>query len=73
MSGEAVKALEAEKTLLIERYLKLQDEADAMNERIYDLCCAIEAMNLKIRKAEAADKKAAAKAKAAKASGPAAS
>ena len=45
---EKVKTLEAEKVQMINRYLALQDEADEMNGRIYDLCCEIEALNKKI-------------------------
>lgn len=50
--GEKVKALQAEKTRLIEHYLRMQDEADELNGRIYQLCCEIEAMNAKITIAE---------------------
>lgn len=57
-----VKELEAQKLALIEKYMKMQDEADDLNERIYRICCEIEALNLTITKAkeEEAKKKAAA-------------
>jgi hypothetical protein len=47
-----VKELEARKLALIEKYMKMQDEADEMNERIYHVCCEIEALNLNITKAK---------------------
>ncbi len=50
--GAEVRRLEAEKLVLIEKYMKLQDEADDINERIYHLCIDIEALNLKITKAQ---------------------
>ena len=50
--GAEVKRLEAAKLILIEKYMKLQDEADAVNERIYHICIDIEAINLKITKAQ---------------------
>lgn len=50
--GAEVRKLEAEKLVLIEKYMKLQDEADEMNERIYHVCIDIEALNLKITKAK---------------------
>ena len=55
-----VKELESRKLALIEKYMKMQDEADEMNERIYLTCCEIEALNLSITKAkeEEAKKKA---------------
>jgi hypothetical protein len=46
--GGKVKELEAQKLALIERYMKLQDEVDEMNERVYHVCCEIEALNLSI-------------------------
>ena len=68
MEEEAVKVreLEAQKLALIERYMKMQDEADEMNERIYHLCCEIETLNLSIELAiQEENKKKAAAAKAA--------
>jgi hypothetical protein len=47
-----IKELEAQKLVLIEKYMKMQDEADEMNERIYHVCCEIEALNLNITKAK---------------------
>ena len=62
-----VKELEAKKLALIEKYMKMQDEADDLNERIYHICIDIEALNLKITKAkEDEEKRKAIAAKAAK-------
>ena len=52
------RALERDKERMIRHYLELQDEADAVNEKIYNLCCEIEAMNLRIKEAKAAEEKA---------------
>jgi len=52
-----VKELEAQKLVLIGRYMKLQDEADEMNERIYHLVCEIEALNLSINVAKEEERK----------------
>jgi len=68
MEEEATKVreLEAQKLALIEKYMKMQDEADEMNERIYHLCCEIETLNISIGLAiEEEKKKKAAAAKAA--------
>ena len=46
------KELEARKLALIEKYMKMQDEADDLNERIYQTCCEVEALNLTITKAK---------------------
>lgn len=58
---QKVKELESEKDGLIGRYMTLQDEADSLNERIYNVCCSIEGLNLQIekarREAEEADRK----------------
>ncbi len=54
----ASEALERDKERMIRSYLALQDEADAVNEKIYKLCCDIEAMNLRIKEAKAAEEKA---------------
>ena len=47
--------LEQAKTALIERYLKMQDEADALNRRIYEITVEIEALNIQIKQAKAAE------------------
>jgi hypothetical protein len=52
-----IKELEARKLALIERYMKMQDEADELNERIYNICCEIEALNLSISKAKEDEEK----------------
>ena len=52
-----LKELEAQKLVLIEKYMKMQDEADDLNERIYHVCCEIEAMNLSISKAKEEEEK----------------
>ena len=52
------ETLERDKARMIQHYLNLQDEADAVNERIYNLCCEIEAMNLRIKETKAAEEKA---------------
>jgi predicted nucleic acid-binding Zn-ribbon protein len=41
-------SLEREKEAMIRQYLSLQDEADAVNEKIYRVCCSVEALNLQI-------------------------
>jgi hypothetical protein len=56
-SGSKVKELEAQKLALIERYMKMQDEADDLNERIYNICCEIEALNIGITKAKEEEEK----------------
>ncbi len=45
-----LEALEKEKERKIRDYLDLQDQADAVNEKIYRLCCDIETLNCRIRK-----------------------
>ncbi|HKS16777.1 MAG TPA: hypothetical protein VJU16_05655 [Planctomycetota bacterium] len=52
-----VKELEARKLALIEKYMKMQDDADDLNERIYLVCCEIEALNLSITKAKEEEEK----------------
>ena len=52
-----LKELEAQKLVLIEKYMKMQDEADDLNERIYRICCEIETMNLSISKAKEEEEK----------------
>jgi peptidoglycan hydrolase CwlO-like protein len=44
--------LKARQQRMIERYLKLQDQADRTNGRIYDLCCRIEQANQEIAREE---------------------
>lgn len=44
----AIKKLEDEKLVLIKKYMELQDVVDDYNEKIYDVCCKIEALNKKI-------------------------
>lgn len=51
-SKELVR-LKALKERLLARYLKLQDEADRTNEKIYGICCDIEKANLEIQREEA--------------------
>lgn len=58
-----VKELEAQKLVLIGKYMKLQDEADEMNERIYHIVCEIEALNLSIGVAKEEEQKKKAKLK----------
>jgi hypothetical protein len=43
-----LEAMELEKERKIREYMKLQDQADAMNEQIYRTCCDVEALNLQI-------------------------
>lgn len=43
-----LEALEHEKEEMIQRYMELQDQADAINESIYRICCDIEIMNCRI-------------------------
>lgn len=43
-----VKELESSKERLIRDYLELQDQADDLNGRIYNLCCEIESLNRQI-------------------------
>lgn len=44
--------MKGRKERLIERYLKLQDQADRANERIFGVCCEIENVNLLIQHLE---------------------
>jgi len=55
--GAEVRKLESQKLILIEKYMKMQDAADEMNERIYHICIDIEALNLKITKAKEDEEK----------------
>jgi len=59
---EQLKSLETEKAQMIARYLSLQDQADAVNEEIYKVCCSVEALNRQIKTLQKALKKAAARA-----------
>lgn len=43
-----LEAMEIEKERKIRRYMELQDEADAMNEQIYRVCCDVETLNVQI-------------------------
>jgi predicted nucleic acid-binding Zn-ribbon protein len=45
---EKLQALEADKERMIRQYMTLQDEADTLNERIYKVCCGVEALNAQI-------------------------
>jgi hypothetical protein len=49
--------LERDKQQLILQYLALQDQADAVNEKIYRVCCEIEALNAQITQARAEEEK----------------
>ncbi len=46
-----LEAMEKEKEQKIQRYMDLQDQADALNETIYRVCCDIEILNRKIDQA----------------------
>ena len=53
MDGKAqLESLESEKEQMIQRYIDLQDQADALNETIYRVCCDIEILNCRIGKAK---------------------
>ena len=41
-------SMEADKEKKIRHYMELQDQADAMNEQIYRVCCDVEALNVQI-------------------------
>lgn len=66
---EQLKSLETEKAQMIARYMSLQDQADALNEEIYKVCCGVEALNRQIKTIQKALKKAAARAGKAPANG----
>jgi hypothetical protein len=57
-----LEAMELEKERKIRLYMELQDKADAMNEKIYNTCCEVEALNLQIDVLKEEIKKAALKA-----------
>lgn len=54
--------MEREKTDMICRYMSLQDQADALNEEIYKVCCGVETLNARIDALKAEINRAAAKA-----------
>ena len=56
-----LEAMEGEKERKIRQYMELQDQADAMNEQIYKVCCDVEALNVKINALKAELKKTAQK------------
>ena len=43
-----LEAMEREKAQMIAHYLGLQDQADALNEEIYRVCCGVESLNARI-------------------------
>jgi predicted nucleic acid-binding Zn-ribbon protein len=53
-----VEDLQRDRDRLIRDYLSMQDEADAINERIYQVCLSIEALNLKIEEEKVREEKA---------------
>ena len=59
---EQLESLETEKAQMIARYMSLQDQADAVNEEIYKVCCGVEAINKQITTLQKEMKKAALKA-----------
>lgn len=48
VQAQKVRELEASKARMISTYLELQDQADELNGRIYNLCCEIEIVNQQI-------------------------
>ena len=56
-----LEAMELEKEKKIRHYMELQDQADAMNEQIYHVCCDVEALNVQITALREEIKKAALK------------
>jgi predicted nucleic acid-binding Zn-ribbon protein len=56
-----LEAMELEKERKIRHYMELQDQADAMNEQIYHVCCDVEALNVQISALKEEIKKAALK------------
>jgi len=57
-----LESMEVEKERKIRHYMELQDQADAMNEQIYRVCCDVEALNVQISALKEEIKKAAGKA-----------
>jgi predicted nucleic acid-binding Zn-ribbon protein len=43
-----LEAMELDKERKIRHYMELQDQADAMNEQIYKVCCDVETLNVQI-------------------------
>lgn len=56
-----LEAMELEKERKIRHYMELQDQADAMNEQIYRVCCDVETLNVQISALKEEIKKAALK------------
>ena len=56
-----LEAMEIEKERRIRHYMELQDQADAMNEQIYKVCCDVETLNVQITALKDEIKKAALK------------
>jgi hypothetical protein len=56
-----LESMEVEKERKIRHYMDLQDQADAMNEQIYRVCCDVEALNVQISALKEEIKKAALK------------
>jgi hypothetical protein len=56
-----LEAMELDKERKIRHYMELQDQADAMNEQIYRVCCDVEALNVQISALKEEIKKAALK------------
>jgi hypothetical protein len=56
-----LESMEIEKEKKIRHYMDLQDQADAMNEQIYRVCCDVEALNVQISALKEEIKKAALK------------
>jgi predicted nucleic acid-binding Zn-ribbon protein len=54
-----LEAMELDKERKIRQYMELQDQADAMNEQIYRVCCDVETLNVQIDALKAEIKKAA--------------
>ena len=54
-------SMETEKERKIRHYMELQDQADAMNEQIYKVCCEVEGLNVQIEALKEELKKAALK------------
>lgn len=57
-----LEGMELEKEKKIRHYMELQDQADAMNEQIYRICCDVEALNVQIESLKKEIQKAALKA-----------
>jgi hypothetical protein len=54
-----LEAMELDKERKIRHYMELQDQADAMNEQIYRVCCDVETLNVQISALKEEIKKAA--------------